>query len=74
MNPLLCFGLSDYFCAMEKIFRPNPNSFKNTFCVFDEVSIDAINRLEIQYDSKSGSKYYYTKRNVSLVESLGTFG
>ena len=64
MNPLLCFGLSDYFCAMEKIFRPNPNSFKNTFCVFDEVSIDAINRLEIQYDSKSGSKYYYTKKGM----------
>ena len=49
---------------MEKIFRPNPNSFKNTFCVFDEVSIDAINRLEIQYDSKSGSKYYYTKKGM----------
>ncbi|MFV8369888.1 hypothetical protein [Flavobacterium sp. LB2R40] len=46
---------------MENIFRPNPNSFKNTFCVFNEVSIEAINKLKIQYDSKSGSKYYYTK-------------
>ncbi|MFV5695403.1 hypothetical protein ACM55G_08200 [Flavobacterium sp. LB3P122] len=46
---------------MEKIFRPNPNSFKNTFCVFDEVSLDSINGLELQYASKSGSKYYYTK-------------
>jgi hypothetical protein len=46
---------------MEKIFRPNPNSFKNTFCVFHEVSLDSINGLELQYDSKSGSKYYYTK-------------
>lgn len=46
---------------MEKIFRPNPNSFKNTFCVFHEVSIDSISGLKIQFDSKSGSKYYYTK-------------
>lgn len=45
---------------MEKIFRPNPNSFKNTFCVFNEVSIAAVSGLKIQYDSKSGSKYYYT--------------
>jgi hypothetical protein len=45
---------------MEKIFRPNPNSFKNTFCVFQEESLDSINGLELQYDSKSGSKYYYT--------------
>lgn len=49
---------------MDKIFRPNPNSFKNTFCVFDEISIDAINGLKIQYDSKSGSKYYYTKTGM----------
>lgn len=58
---MLRFGLSDYLCVMENIFRPNPNSFKNTFCVFNEVSIEAINKLKIQYDSKSGSKYYYTK-------------
>ena len=58
---LLYFRLSDYLCLMEKIFRPNPNSFKNTFCVFHEESLDSINGLELQYDSKSGSKYYYTK-------------
>lgn len=46
---------------MEKTFRPNPNSFKNTFCIFHEASLDCINGLELQYDSKSGSKYYYTK-------------
>jgi hypothetical protein len=46
---------------MEKIFRPNPNSFKNTFCVFHEATLDSINGLELQYDSKSGSKYFYTK-------------
>lgn len=49
---------------MEKIFRPGPKSFKNTFCVFQEESIDSINGLELQYDSKSGSKYYYTKAGM----------
>jgi hypothetical protein len=49
---------------MEKIFRPNPNSFKNTFCVFDEATLDCINGLKLQYDSKSGSKYYYTKMGM----------
>lgn len=58
------FSLSDYLCFMEKIFRPNPNSFKNTFCVFHEMSLEGINRLELQYDSKSGSKYYYTKSGM----------
>ncbi|RKS14275.1 hypothetical protein C8C87_1547 [Flavobacterium sp. 120] len=55
------FRLSDYLCLMEKIFRPNPNSFKNTFCVFHEASLESIKGLELQYDSKSGSKYFYTK-------------
>ena len=49
---------------MEKNFRPNPNSFKNTFCVFNEMPLEAINTLKIQYDSKSGSKYYYTKSGM----------
>lgn len=49
---------------MENFFRPNPNSFKNTFCVFEEVSMYAINGLKIQYDSKSGSKYYFDKTGM----------
>jgi len=49
---------------MEKTFRPSPNSFKNTFCVFHEVLPDKIKNLEMQYDSKSGSKYYYTKEGM----------
>ena len=49
---------------MEKDFRPSPNSFKNTFCVFDEMPLDAINHLKIQYNSKSGSTYYYTKSGM----------
>ncbi|MEC5165420.1 hypothetical protein RCH18_001148 [Flavobacterium sp. PL11] len=46
---------------MEKNFKPNPNSFKNTFCIFYEVDKKDIEGLAIQYDSKAGSKYYYTK-------------
>jgi len=46
---------------MEKFFKPSPNSFKNTFCVFIEMPIENITNLAIQYGSKSGSKYYYTE-------------
>ena len=49
---------------MEKNFKPHPNSFKNTFCVFNELPIESVNGLKIQYDSKSGSKYYYTKSGM----------
>ncbi len=49
---------------MAKQFRPSPNSFKNTFCVFQEVSLFEIEGLEVQYESKSGSSYYYTKEGM----------
>lgn len=49
---------------MEKIFRPSPKSFKNTFCVFNEVLPIAIQGLSVQYDSKSGSKYYYSQAGM----------
>lgn len=49
---------------MEKNFRPNPHAFKNTFCVFQEVLVDRIENLKIQYDSKSGSRYYYTEKGM----------
>ncbi|MBX9806749.1 MAG: hypothetical protein K2X95_03010 [Flavobacteriaceae bacterium] len=49
---------------MEKLFRPSPNSFKNTFCVFQEVLPEKIEDLKVQYDSKSGSKYFYTKEGM----------
>jgi hypothetical protein len=55
---------SDYLCPMKKIFRPSPNSFKNTFCVFQEVLSDKIENLKVQYDSKSGSKYFYTEEGM----------
>ena len=49
---------------MEQLFRPSPNSFKNTFCVFNEVLPDQLENLKVQYDSKSGSKYFYTKEGM----------
>ncbi len=49
---------------MEKPFRPNPKSFKNTFCVFQEENSTAIEKLPVQYQSKSGSSYYYTKNGM----------
>ena len=49
---------------MENTFRPGPNAFKNTFCVFQEVLPEKISGLQIQYDSKSGSKYFYTKEGM----------
>lgn len=49
---------------MEKIFRPSPKSFKNTFCVFHEVLPDRIAGMPVQYDSQSGSKYYYTTEGM----------
>jgi hypothetical protein len=61
---LPCFEHSGYLCPMEKIFRPSPNSFKNTFCVFQEVLSNQIENLKVQYDSKSGSKYFYTKEGM----------
>lgn len=49
---------------MKQSFRPSPNSFKNTFCVFNEVPLDAIEGLKVQYESKAGSSYYYTKEGM----------
>lgn len=70
-SPNSCFGIDlvrttvcDYLCFMEKIFRPSPKSFKNTFCVFHEVLPDRIAGMPVQYDSQSGSKYYYTKEGM----------
>ena len=49
---------------MKQLFHPSPNSFKNTFCVFQEVHLDVILGLKPQFDSKSGSKYFYTKEGM----------
>ena len=54
---------------MEKIFRPSPKSFKNTFCVFQEVLLNNLEGLTVQYESKSGSCYYYTKLGMFRVSN-----
>lgn len=56
--------LSEYICKMISSFKPNPNSFKNTFCVFEEVDLNLIENLKVQFESKSGSIYYYTERGM----------
>ncbi len=62
LNVVLAFLI--IFAVMEKLFRPNPNSFKNTFCVFKEQNHTEIDGLSIHYQSKSGSIYYYTKSGM----------
>jgi hypothetical protein len=57
---------------MQKIFRPSPKSFKNTFCVFQELPLSSLEALTLQYASKSRRGYYYTKKDVSGIKSLGT--
>ena len=45
---------------MEQKINLKPGAFKNTFCVFKEVSPDELKDRRCDYDSKSGSTYYYT--------------
>jgi hypothetical protein len=49
---------------MEKNYQPKSNSLKHTFCVFIEVSLAEIDSLVLQYESKAGSRYYYTKKGM----------
>ena len=45
-------------------FKPNPKSFKNTFCVFEEMAISTIEDLQPNYASDSGSQYFYTEKGM----------
>jgi len=54
---------------MQKNFKPHPNSFKNTFCVFNEVVPQAVEGLKIQFESKAGSTYYYTEAGMYRVSN-----
>ena len=54
---------------MKDIFRPSPNSFKNTFCVFSEMPISIIAGLKVQFESKAGSKYYYTTAGMYRISN-----
>lgn len=54
---------------MQKNFKPHPNSFKNTFCVFREVLSGEIDGLKKQFESKAGSAYYYTESGMYRVSN-----
>ena len=41
-----------------------PNAFKNTFCVFTEVDPAIIELIKPDFESESGSKYFYTKEGM----------
>ena len=45
-------------------FKPNSKSFKNTFCVFNEVEIKTVESLIPNYKSESGSQYFYTEKGM----------
>lgn len=62
-------GQSQYICIMQKNFKPHPNSFKNTFCIFNEVLPSAIEGLKKQFESKAGSTYYYTEEGMYRVSN-----
>ena len=49
---------------MGKQFKPHPNAFKNTFCVFEERPLVAIEGLRVQFESKAGSSYFYTSEGM----------
>lgn len=40
------------------------NFHKHTFCIFQEVDLDAIKDLKLSYKSKSGSSYYFVENGV----------
>ena len=43
------------------LFSPKSKSFKNTFCVFNEIDSIEIENLILSYKSDSGSQYFYTE-------------
>ncbi|HLF53009.1 hypothetical protein [Flavobacterium sp.] len=45
---------------MEKKEYLKPGSFKNTFCIFKEVTLQELEDKKVAFKSKSGSSYYYT--------------
>jgi hypothetical protein len=49
---------------MHNSYNPKSKSFKHTFCVFEQKSLNEISNLEIRFQSNSGSKYYYTHQGM----------
>ena len=46
---------------MDEKFQLPAGFFKNTFCVFNEIQVPEIAQRKFDYESKSGSCYYFTK-------------
>jgi hypothetical protein len=46
------------------LYKPSPKSFKNTFCIFNEVAISQIDGLQVSYKSDAGSTYFYTEKGM----------
>jgi len=42
-------------------FKPHPNSLKNTFCVFYQRDLSEIKQKKSDFESESGSAYFYTE-------------
>jgi hypothetical protein len=49
---------------MKNNYQPSANSLKHTFCVFTQVPLSEIEGLALQFESKAGSRYYYTKKGM----------
>ena len=49
---------------IENTFKPSSKSFKNTFCVFNEIDAELVTVLKPNYESVKGSKYYYTNEGM----------
>lgn len=45
-------------------FKPKANTFRNTFCVFDEVDTNIILNQTPNFESASKSKYFYTEAGM----------
>ena len=50
--------------VIQNPFQPRSKSFKNTFCVFNEMDIKEIENLMLSYKSESGSSYFYTEMGM----------
>jgi hypothetical protein len=46
------------------LFKPAPKSFKNTFCIFNEVALSEIDGLQVSYKSDAGSTYFYSEKGM----------
>ena len=49
---------------MNQPFYQKIKSVRQTFCLFQEVPLDAIKEQDADYTSRSGSRYYYTKEGL----------